>query len=811
MAFRSQRVLTSYIAGGDARRPDAAKRDTVLIKLFPLPGVAPSSKPAVRIYVGTESAQFRAERAFVWSIMRVRDPARCYEIHLMKDFAGFERRLWLTGFTNYRFAIPELAGGEGRAIYNDTDQIYLKDPALLFDTPMHDHGVLSINDHDTSVMLIDCARMVSLWNWESARNTRNRELETRMRAVPGLWGSMDGAWNARDAEYVSGESAVVHYTTIHTQPWRPFPQDYVYQSNPATDIWLSIEQEADAQNFQLFDAEHRSPAFFAAAEQSESSNGQAFIADYLTLVEQAQSRSLYCGGLGADFIKRTNWPQHLLPSAIEGGVASASPPPSSQVDLAISSGLERLPDLDIPWLLDALFAGAHRAVLVSIDLSAGKLPYCPADPLWWYAQMVATAARYPHIHWRLVVRQTRFPARKRMHRWSGGALLQANPLAWALLSYKTGHASQAVGMADALGWPYKTRKVDRGLWPYLWALLCSRFMSSTAAMPGGIAPPWPDLIIASGWLPSLLARWIARRNTGNTRLILMGRRGGPVGETQDFALHCRHFGLPPHPQHIETLLPPSKVNKASLQAAAKHQPDLYADHQQGPKVILLAGGDSAQYALRAHTAAKLGGDAGRATRQLGGVLVVLPSRRTSPQAVAALRAAIGENAVLEPVRRRAGQDNPYLAYLATADILIVTGESESMLAEAVATGKAVYVYPLPANKPGFWQRISDRVYKQAVTDRFNKRGSRRPQEGLQYLCARLVEYRIFLPGRDMAGLHRGLVEWGVARYFDADLCAWRPPRWRELEAATQRIRDTLRPDPGGVIRSEAQDRRAANA
>ena len=57
---------------------------------------------------------------------------------------GFDRRRWLTGFTNYRFAIPHFAGGSGRAIYNDVDQIYLRDPAELFDTDMGEHGFLSI-------------------------------------------------------------------------------------------------------------------------------------------------------------------------------------------------------------------------------------------------------------------------------------------------------------------------------------------------------------------------------------------------------------------------------------------------------------------------------------------------------------------------------------------------------------------------------------------------------------------------------------------------------------------------------------------
>jgi hypothetical protein len=104
------------------------------------PGVTPSSKPPVRMFMGTQPRQHRAERVWIWSVLQVRDPSRVYEIYLMKDMVGFDRRLWLTGFTNYRFCIPEWAGKTGRAIYNDVDQIYLSDPAELFDTDMQDHG-----------------------------------------------------------------------------------------------------------------------------------------------------------------------------------------------------------------------------------------------------------------------------------------------------------------------------------------------------------------------------------------------------------------------------------------------------------------------------------------------------------------------------------------------------------------------------------------------------------------------------------------------------------------------------------------------
>ena len=82
----------------------------------------------MRIFLGSEEAQYRAERIFLYALERVRDPSRAYEIFVMRNMAGYTPRGWRTGFTNYRFAIPDYAGRSGKAIYNDVDQIYLADP-----------------------------------------------------------------------------------------------------------------------------------------------------------------------------------------------------------------------------------------------------------------------------------------------------------------------------------------------------------------------------------------------------------------------------------------------------------------------------------------------------------------------------------------------------------------------------------------------------------------------------------------------------------------------------------------------------------
>src|SRR3546814_10615781 len=102
---------------------DVCSSDLELVALDPLSGVTPSEKPPVRIFLGTEPAQHRAERVFVWSILQARDPARRYEIYLMKDLKGFDSDRWKTGFTNYRYAITDLAGKAGRRSEEHTSEL----------------------------------------------------------------------------------------------------------------------------------------------------------------------------------------------------------------------------------------------------------------------------------------------------------------------------------------------------------------------------------------------------------------------------------------------------------------------------------------------------------------------------------------------------------------------------------------------------------------------------------------------------------------------------------------------------------------
>ncbi|MGD1880641.1 MAG: mitochondrial fission ELM1 family protein, partial [Kiloniellaceae bacterium] len=270
----------------------------------------------------------------------------------------------------------------------------------------------------------------------------------------------------------------------------------------------------------------------------------------------------------------------------------------------------------------------------------------------------------------------------------------AAPRVWLLLDDRPGHTTQVGGLAEALGWPAETKELHfTALNRISNRLLGARRLSLDAAHSAELTPPWPDLIIAMGRRCAPIARWVKRQSGGHTRLVQLGRKGANVAADFDLAVTCLHFQLPPHPQRIDLLLPPTQVNSARLQQAAERWADLFGEAPR-PRVALLVGGTTAHHRLTAATATRMAGEAQAFAQSLGGALTCITSRRSGAAVEEALRR--GAPAATLHCWRRGQRDNPYLGYLALADILVVTGESESMLAEAADAAKPLYIYPIPA-------------------------------------------------------------------------------------------------------------------
>ena len=684
-------------------------------------GSTPNGRPPVRIFLGSEPAQQRAERVFLWSVERARDPGRVYEIWLMKSLRGFDTRSWTTGFTNYRFAIPAFAGGSGRAIYNDVDQIYLGDPAELFDHPLGEHGFLAIAPDDSSVMLLDCARMAGVWSLERAQRLAKRELLRAALAVPGLYGPLAGIWNARDGEYQAGRSKLLHYTTLHTQPWRPFPAQFVYQANAHAKLWHDLERSADSAGFLAFTRARPSARWLA---------------------------------------------------------------------LGSPERLEDAPDEDVEWLLDERFASGRVRERVRCEPAGrGRAAVSRRTAAWWTARFEAAARRHPKTTWEL---ELLVPGRERSwHRGGGPRSAASPPSVWVLADDRPGNTTQSTGLADALGWPYEVKRLTPGLLSRLHNRLLGASRSGLdASRSAPLAPPWPELVIAAGRRTAPVALWIREQSCGRTRLVQLGRKGADDADRFDLAVTPAFCRLFPHPKRFETSAALHAVSRSRLRDAALLWQERFAA-APAPRIALLVGGTSGQYRLDAAVARRLAADVLRFAEQLGGSVFATTSRRLSRAATDALCDALAGRAFVHRWRPD-DRENPYLGILALADAIVITGDSESMLAEATAHGRPLYVYALP-ERTSFraLSMLREWVVARAQAQPSNQRGTARPQQGLERLCARAIERGLVRPTRDLGRLHATLYRRGVARPFGKPFAPTDGAQLQDLEAVAARVRSLL--------------------
>ncbi len=334
------------------------------------------------------------------------------------------------------------------------------------------------------------------------------------------------------------------------------------------------------------------------------------------------------------------------------------------------------------------------------------------------------------------------------------------PRVWLLTDDRPGHRTQVVGLARGLGWPWDEKRLA-----FNWLnrlpnqiLGASRISLDPASTP--CAQPWPDLVIGMGRRVVPVARWIKCQSGGRTRIVLLGRKAANDPRGIDLTVACAHFQLLPHPALVELVVPPTQVEEAALAAARSTHPGLLDDLPH-PRVLLLVGGPTAQHQLDEAFGGRMAGEVAAAARALGGGLAIVTSRRTPDAAIAAMRVA-APNAHFH-VWARDRRENPYLAYLASADLIVVTGESESMLAEAAATRRPMTIYPLEPKAPGLKQRLATALRRRA--------GATGPWGTI----ARHILSRGWVTApRDLALMHRRMVADGRAALFGSGL-ATTPP------------------------------------
>ncbi|MBB4314032.1 mitochondrial fission ELM1 family protein [Roseospira marina] len=293
------------------------------------------------------------------------------------------------------------------------------------------------------------------------------------------------------------------------------------------------------------------------------------------------------------------------------------------------------------------------------------------------------------------------------------------PTVLALLDGLAGSNSQTRGVVQALGLPARDVAVTYAReWP--WARLVGHVRPTPPTAAALLDGPAPALVVSTGRRAGAAARWL--KDT-------LRRRDGGAGprllHIQDPRFAHDAFDLiavPAHDRSLETLRQrdnvlvvtgaPHPLTAARLaEAAEAWRPTVSALPR--PWITVLVGGDSGRRRLDAAVATQLAAQASALAARAGGSLLVTTSRRTRPDAVAALRAELSAGPAPHTLYAWTPDPagNPYLGFLGLADASVVTGDSISMLTEATTTARPLFIFA-----PAGWARGPHARYHTALIE-----------------------------------------------------------------------------------------------
>lgn len=323
----------------------------------------------------------------------------------------------------------------------------------------------------------------------------------------------------------------------------------------------------------------------------------------------------------------------------------------------------------------------------------------------------------------------------------------ASPRIWLVLGDKLGDNAQVEAIAEALGLPCERKKLRfKPRYQHAKPSFKASLYHVDEAASDRLEPPWPELILTVGRRPSMAALWARRQSGGRARLVLIGR---PKRHAEEFDLiiSTPQYLIPDRANVVRLSLPLMRADPAAIQAEVARWKDRLGTLPR-PLTGVLVGGPTKPFQLNAEVARDL---VARVAETLGreGTLFISTSRRTPPEVVDALESVLPENAELfrwQAERR----DNPYLALLGLADRCVVTGDSTSMMVEALRAGQPLVIYPLPTGDRGLHRLITTALGP-------SKAGAPTTliSEGIYRLG--LVGY-----GRDLTALHGDLIRRGLA-------------------------------------------------
>lgn len=264
---------------------------------------------------------------------------------------------------------------------------------------------------------------------------------------------------------------------------------------------------------------------------------------------------------------------------------------------------------------------------------------------------------------------------------------------WVLDDPRPGTSAQAIGIAERLGVPFRRIPLAWSKLSHVAGLVPGGSLmglaepSRSAAMLAGAESP--ALVISAGRRSAAVALWMKHKH--GCRLVHCmspGAAGWLGGADFDLLVIPEHDRPSPAANVFAVLGAPHRLSPLLLgQAEAAWRERL--GHLPHPRIALLVGGPVRAVGMPPDLAHALGRRVARLAVARGGSVLATTSRRTGREATEALAAGLAPSL---NVLYRWGEpgENPYRGYLASADAIIATADSVSMISEACGTDAPIY-------------------------------------------------------------------------------------------------------------------------
>ena len=259
---------------------------------------------------------------------------------------------------------------------------------------------------------------------------------------------------------------------------------------------------------------------------------------------------------------------------------------------------------------------------------------------------------------------------------------------WVLTDHRAGTSNQAIGLAEKLGQDFTIKKLYYNIFANLPnQILGAREFYINKDLSDDLAQPYPDVLISAGRRTAPLALSIKKKSP-NTKIIQIMRPG----------FNYEQFDIIVLPQHDKssgganiywTIGAMNRIKSSEMLAHAEefraHIPQVNLCN-----IAVMIGGGNKGFEFGASEAEEMSGIIENLANNHGAQIAMSFSRRTSNEAKQIFRKKFTEpHFIYEPEQ---GGYNPYNGMLATADFVIVTGDSISMASEVATIGKPLYIY-----------------------------------------------------------------------------------------------------------------------